>query len=62
MALDTDDLEPLRPKPTALELETLSVEELTRYIAELEAEIGRVKAAIAAKQDHRSSAETFFKK
>lgn len=62
MAFDTDDLEPLRPKPSALELETLSVEELTRYIAELEAEIDRVRAAIAAKQDHRSSADAFFKK
>ncbi len=62
MAFDTDDLEPLRPKPSALELETLSVEELTNYIAELEAEIDRVRAAIAAKQDHRSSADAFFKK
>lgn len=62
MAFDTDDLEPLRPKPSALELETLSVEELTEYIAELEAEIDRVRAAIAAKQDHRSSADAIFKK
>ena len=62
MAFDTDDLEPLRPKPSALELETLSVEELTDYISDLEAEILRVKSAIAAKQDHRSSAEAFFKK
>lgn len=62
MALDSDDLEPLRPKPTALELETLSIEELNDYIAELQAEIVRVQNAISAKQDHRSSAESFFKR
>lgn len=62
MALDTDDLEPLRPKPSKLELETLSVEELNNYIAELEAEIKRVRAMIASKQDHRSDAEAFFRK
>ena len=62
MALDSDDLEPLRPKPTALELETLSIEELNAYIGDLQLEIARVQEAIAAKQDHRSSAEAFFKK
>jgi uncharacterized small protein (DUF1192 family) len=60
--MDIDDLEP-RIKPQAKkDLSPLSVEELRNYIAELEAEIERVKANIAAKENHRLGAESFFKK
>lgn len=62
MALDTDDLEPKKPKPKPRDLDGLGVAELEKYIAELEAEIARAKTAIASKQDHRSGAEAFFKK
>ena len=62
MALDTDDLEPKKPKPKPRELDTLAVAELEDYILELEGEIARARAAIAKKQDHRSGAEAFFKK
>jgi uncharacterized small protein (DUF1192 family) len=63
MALDTDDIAPPpKPKPQSRELQTLSVAELEGYVEELEAEILRAKAAIAAKRDHRSGAEALFKK
>ena len=42
-------------------LDPLGVEKLTGYIAELEAEISRVRAAIAAKQAHAAAAAAFFK-
>lgn len=59
--MEEDDLEPrtLRPKP--LDLDTLSIEALNDYIAELEGEIERVRAAISAKESWRGEAESFFK-
>ncbi|MBV8471075.1 MAG: DUF1192 domain-containing protein [Burkholderiaceae bacterium] len=58
-----DDDEPA-PKATGLhgDLTPLSVDELNRYIARLEAEIARAKAAIAGKQSHRSGADSLFKR
>jgi uncharacterized small protein (DUF1192 family) len=60
--VEEDDLEPrtLRAKPT--DLEVMSVEALNEYIAELEAEIERIRAAIEGKQSWRGEAESFFKK
>jgi len=60
--MDLEELEPRKP-PTALKpLDPLSVAELESYIGELEAEIRRVRAAIAAKQAVRSGADSLFKK
>ncbi|MEM7121627.1 MAG: DUF1192 domain-containing protein [Pseudomonadota bacterium] len=59
--MDTDDLEPLRPKPTVKELEGMSIEALGDYVAELEAEIKRAEAMIASKQSARASADSVFK-
>jgi uncharacterized small protein (DUF1192 family) len=60
--MDMDELEPRR-KPVPLKpLEPLSVGELEEYIASLEAEIARVKSAIAAKQSHRAGLDSLFKK
>ena len=42
-------------------LDMLGVEELNAYIADLNAEISRVKQAISAKQAHRDAAAAFFK-
>ncbi len=42
-------------------LDLLGVTELQAYIADLEAEILRVKQAIMAKQTHRDAAAAFFK-
>jgi len=62
MALDTDDLEPRAPKPKPRDLDQLAVAELENYIQDLQSEIARAQAAIARKRDHRSGAESFFKK
>jgi uncharacterized small protein (DUF1192 family) len=45
-----------------LVLDTLGVEELQDYIAELREEIARVEADIEGKQRHRSAADAFFRK
>jgi uncharacterized small protein (DUF1192 family) len=42
-------------------LDMLGVAELEAYIGDLNAEIARVKGAIAAKQAHRNAADAFFK-
>ena len=60
--MDSDDLEPAKAPVGRPNLDPMSVAELDRYIAELEDEIARVRAEIAAKQGHRNSAEAFFKK
>ena len=59
-----DDDEPAQKPLTLLprDLTPLSVDELLRRIGELETEIARARAAIAAKQDHRSGAEALFKR
>lgn len=63
MALDTDDVAPPpeRRRSAPRDLSPLSVEELNEYIAELEAEIVRARAAISAKDAHRAAAAAFFK-
>ncbi len=61
--LNDDDLPIIQPKrmqPPVLDL--LGVDELREYIAELQAEIGRVEADIVKKQAHRSAADAFFRK
>jgi uncharacterized small protein (DUF1192 family) len=62
MALDADDLEPRIKKPAPRDLETLSIEELEASIAEMTAEIERMRQVIARKQNQRAGAEAFFKK
>lgn len=60
--MDPEDLEPRTKKPQLRNLEPMSVAELNGYIAELEAEIARVRAAIAGKTSHRAGAESLFKR
>ncbi|MGF1563526.1 MAG: DUF1192 domain-containing protein [Geminicoccaceae bacterium] len=63
MSIDEDDGRPATPGgPLKQDLSKLSVVELEAYIAELEAEIARVRAAIRAKSDVRAAAEALFKK
>jgi uncharacterized small protein (DUF1192 family) len=59
----TEDEEP-RPRTrfTKLPLDRLGVDELEAYIEELREEIGRAEAEIARKRDHRSAADSFFKR
>ncbi|MDE8345243.1 MAG: DUF1192 domain-containing protein [Acidocella sp.] len=47
----------LTPPP----LDLLGVDELSAYIADLQAEISRVRQVIAAKEAHRMNAAAFFR-
>ena len=59
--MDADDLEPQKAKPEPRNLEILSIEALGEYIAELEAELARVRHTIAVKQQARAGTESVFK-
>ena len=60
MAEEDDDLpRALRPKPA--DLDVMGIEELNEYIAELEAEIERVRSAIVKKEQQRIAASAVFK-
>ncbi len=65
MARDADD-EFTRSPPlvglTGRDLGPMSVDELLAYIVALEQEISRVRNDIAAKQRHRSGAESIFRR
>jgi uncharacterized small protein (DUF1192 family) len=56
-----DDLEPQKPVPKPKQLDGMSVDELRAYIADLQAEIVRVEAAVKAKEAHKLAAAAFFK-
>ena len=61
MEEDEEDLR--QPKGwSTLDLEDLSIDQLEKYIAELEAEIQRVHLDIKEKTVHANVAENFFKK
>ena len=57
-----DPEEPRDVKPKPKDLEVMSIEALGEYIAELEAEIARVREAIAEKSTARQDAESVFNK
>ena len=59
--MDPEDLEPKTKKPAPKNLEVMSIEALHEYVAELEAEIARVREMIAAKEKARVGAETLFR-
>jgi len=59
--MDIEDLEPRKKSVQPKNLDTLSIEELNFYIAELQAEIERARAKIAAKEAHRAGAASLFK-
>ena len=59
--MDTDDLEPVWTPLDKPDLQTMSLEQLDEYIAEMEAEIARAKEVIAVKQDARGAADAAFK-
>ena len=59
--MDPEDLEPRKKAVQPRNLDVLSIDELNGYIAELEGEIDRVRAKIAAKEAHRAGAATLFK-
>ncbi len=59
--MDTDDLEPLWTPLDKPDLQTMSLEQLVEYIAEMEAEIARANEVIAVKRDARGAADAVFK-
>lgn len=59
--MEPEDLEPRKKVVAPRELDTLSVQELKDYIADLEGEIDRVKAKISLKQAHLAGAASLFK-
>jgi len=60
--MDTDELEPPKKPAGKPDLDIMSVEQLEDYIAEMEGEIARVRAAIEHKQSARGAADSVFKR
>ena len=60
--MDEEELEPRRRPAKPKDLTLLGIEELESYIAELEAEIARVRVEITTKLGQRSGAEALFKR
>jgi len=60
--MDQEELEPRRKPAQPKDLTLLGIEELETYIAELEAEIARVRIEISAKRGQRRGAEALFKR
>ena len=60
--MDEEELEPRRKPAQVKDLTLLGIEELETYIAELEAEIARVRIEITAKLGQRRGAEALFKR
>ena len=58
---DDDRAKKPAPHVVGMSIETISVDELKVRIDLLEAEIERLKAAIAAREKSRSAAESVFK-
>jgi len=56
------ELEPRRRPPQSKDLSLMGIEELEAYIAELDAEIARVRVEITAKLGQRRGAEALFKR
>jgi uncharacterized small protein (DUF1192 family) len=60
--MDEFELEPRRKPAPPTDLTLMGIAELKAYIAELETEITRVRAEIAAKLGQRRGAEALFKR
>ena len=60
--MDLDDLEPRKQPPKPKDLSGWGIDELEAYIAAMEAEIARARAAIAGKRAQKAAADGFFRK
>jgi uncharacterized small protein (DUF1192 family) len=60
--MDEEELEPRRGTAQPKDLTLMGIEELETYIAELEAEIARVRTDITTKLGQRRGAEALFKR
>ena len=59
--MDIEELEPRKKKAAPKNLEAMGVEELEAYLAELETELARVRAALEGKKAYLAGAGAFFK-
>ena len=60
--MDTDDLEPLKQKHVAPpRLEKMSIEDLEKYIADLESTVNWACDAIRSEESARNTADSVFK-
>jgi uncharacterized small protein (DUF1192 family) len=60
--MEEEERKPKAAWPGRPDLSPMSVEDLNDYIAELEAEIARVRADIERKETHRAGLDSLFKK
>ena len=60
--MDEAEFEPSRKPAAPRDLSLLGIAELEAYIAELEAEIGRVRVEVRTKLGQRQGAEALFKR
>jgi uncharacterized small protein (DUF1192 family) len=60
--MEEEDLTPLRQPAKKKDLGPMAITALEGYIAELEEEIARARAEIAAKRKQRGGAEALFKR
>ncbi len=59
--MDIEELEPQKKKAAPRDLDAMGVEQLEEYLAELEAEVERVRSTITEKKDYLAGAQDFFK-
>ena len=59
--MDIEELEPQKKKAAPRDLDAMGVEQLENYLAEIEAEVERVRAKITEKKDYLTGAQAFFK-
>ncbi len=59
--MDLDELEPQKKKAAPKDLDAMGVEQLEKYLGEIETEAARVRAKIAEKKDYLAGAQAFFK-
>ena len=59
--MDIEDLEPRNKKPKPRDLDSLGIDQLEEYLAELQTEAARVEEKIAAKKSYLSGVDSFFK-
>ncbi len=59
--MDIEELEPQKKKAAPRDLDAMGVEQLEKYLAELEGEAERVRTKIAEKKDYLAGAQAFFK-
>ena len=60
--MDIDGQEPVKTRSRPMNLEIMSLDALHAYISDLETEISRARAEIAAKEIARQGAEEIFRK